>query len=74
MQPTKPSLSPVARPSVRVTPPYSTGKVSIGLLYVPVQPWTPSRDAYNLQTALLSRSVGRGPVASRLFGFLRNFV
>lgn len=67
MQPTKP---PVGRP----TPPYDTGKVKIGLTYVPAQPWSPSRDAYNLQTALLSRAEGRGPVASRLFSFLRNFV
>lgn len=67
VHPTKP---PVSRP----TPPYDTGKVKIGLAYVPAQPWSPSRDAYNLQTALLSRAEGRSPVAARLFGFLRNFV
>jgi hypothetical protein len=67
VQPTKPLL---ARP----TPPYDTGKVKIGLLYVPAQPWSPSRDAYNLQTALLSRSRGRGPVSIRLFAFLKGFV
>ena len=67
MRPTKPLVG-------RVTPPYDNGKVVIGLLYTPTQPWSPSRDAYAMQTALLSRSPGRGPVSSRLFGFLRNFV
>jgi hypothetical protein len=67
MQPTKPLLP-------RPTPPYDTGKVKIGLLYVQTQPWSPSRDAYNLQTALLSRSPGRGPVSIRLFAFLKGFV
>jgi hypothetical protein len=67
MRPTKPLVG-------RSVPPYDTGKVKIGLAYVPAQPWSPSRDAYNLQTALLSQSKGRGPIASRLFGFLRNFV
>jgi hypothetical protein len=67
MQPTKP---PVGRP----TPPYDTGKVKIGLAYVPSQPWSPSRDAYNLQTALLSPVRGRGPKASFLFGFLKGYV
>ncbi len=67
MRPTKPFVG-------RSVPPYDTGKVKIGLFYVPTQTWSASRDAYNLQTALLSRSKGRGPVASRLFGFLRNFV
>ena len=71
MSPTKPPVGPVLR---RPTPPYDTGKVKIGLAYVPAQTWSPSRDAYNLQTALLSQSKGRGPIASRLFGFLRNFV
>ena len=67
MQPTKPLLP-------RPTPPYDTGKVKIGLLYVQTQPWSPSRDAYTLQTALLSRSPGRGPVSTRLFAFLKGFV
>ena len=67
MSPTKPLVG-------RSVPPYDTGKVKIGLAYVPAQPWSPSRDAYNLQSALLSQSKGRGPIASRLFGFLRNFV
>ena len=67
MQPINPSVG-------RSVPPYDTGKVKIGLCYVRTQPWSASRDAYNLQTALLSRAPGRGPVASRLFGFLRNFV
>jgi hypothetical protein len=67
MQPTKPLLP-------RPTPPYDTGKVKIGLLYVHTQPWSPSRDAYNLQTALLSPARGRGPVSIRLFAFLKGFV
>ena len=71
MQPTKPSVQP---PVGRSVPPYNTGKVLIGLAYVPSQPWSPSRDAYNLQTALLSPVRGRGPRASRLFGFLKGFV
>lgn len=67
-------MSPTKPPVGRSVPPYDTGKVKIGLAYVPAQPWSPSRDAYNLQSALLSQSKGRGPIASRLFGFLRNFV
>jgi hypothetical protein len=67
MQPTKP-------PVRRSVPPYNTGKVKIGLAYVPSQPWSPSRDAYNLQTALLSPARGRGPVSIRLFAFLKGFV
>ena len=67
MQPTKP-------PVRRSVPPYDTGKVKIGLAYVPSQPWSPSRDAYNLQTALLSPARGRGPVSTRLFAFLKGYV
>jgi hypothetical protein len=67
MRPTKPSVG-------RPTPPYDTGKVKIGLAYVPSQPWSPSRDAYNLQTALLSPARGRGPRSIRLFAFLKGFV
>jgi hypothetical protein len=67
MQPTKP-------PVRRSVPPYNTGKVLIGLAYVPAQPWSPSRDAYNLQTALLSPVRGRGPGSIRLFAFLKGFV
>jgi hypothetical protein len=67
MQPTKP-------PVRRSVPPYNTGKVKIGFAYVPAQPWSPSRDAYNLQTALLSPARGRGPRSIRLFAFLKGFV
>lgn len=35
--------------------PYNTGKVEIGVAYVPRQRWEPSRDAYDIQTALLNR-------------------
>jgi hypothetical protein len=65
MQPTKPPVG-------RSVPPYDTGKVKIGLAYVPS--WSPSRDAYNLQTALLSPVRGRGPRSIRLFAFLKGFV
>jgi hypothetical protein len=71
MSPTKP---PVAPAMARSTPPYNTGKVKIGLAYVPAQPWSPIRDAYSLQTALLSPVRGRGPVSTRLFAFLKGFV
>ena len=67
-------MQPTNRPVARSTPPYDTGKVQIGIAYVPAQPWSPSRDAYNLQTALLSRARGRGPVSIRLFAFLKGFV
>lgn len=36
--------------------PYNTGKVVIGMAYVPRQRWEPSKDAYDLQTALLGGS------------------
>lgn len=35
--------------------PYNTGKVRIGLCYQRPLRWEPSRDAYDLQTALLDR-------------------
>lgn len=48
------------RPIVRVSTPFDTGKVKVGLCYFPVQSWSPGRDMYTLQTALLgSRSVVR---------------
>ena len=37
----------------RLVPPYDNGKVKIGLAYVLYQSWRPSRDMYDLQTALL---------------------
>lgn len=40
-------------PSQRRTPPVNTGRVRIGSRYEPVFRWEPSRDAYDLQTALL---------------------
>jgi hypothetical protein len=36
--------------------PYNTGKVVIGVAYVPRQRWEPSKDAYDIQTALLGGS------------------
>lgn len=42
--------------------PFNTGKVQIGLLYQRPFRWEPSRDAYNLQTALLEN---RHPVPAQ---------
>jgi len=67
-------MQPIKPPVGRSVPPYDTGKVKIGLAYIPSQPWSPSRDAYNLQTALLSPARGRGPKATLLFGFLKGYV
>ena len=50
----------------RSTVPYDTGKVQIGLLYFPKQSWSPSRDAFNLQTALLCSSTEQASVPRRL--------
>lgn len=74
MQPTKPPVGGSMSTVRRSVPPYDTGKVKIGLAYIPTQPWSPGRDSYDLQTALLSPVRGRGPVATRLFAFLRGFV
>jgi hypothetical protein len=41
-------------------PPFNTGKVLIGSRYEPPPQWSPSRDAYDLQTVLLE-GAGRGP-------------
>lgn len=53
-------------PTARSTVPYDTGKVQIGLLYIPKQSWSPSRDAYNLQTALLCTPTEHASVPRRL--------
>ena len=57
-------------PTSRSVTPYNTGKVKIGLLYLPKQAWSPSRGAYNLQTALISAPV----VPSLLSTFFRRFL
>ena len=67
MSPTKPLVG-------RPTPPYDTGKVKIGLLYVPGPNWSASRDSFNLQTALLSAHTIRPTPMERLSTFLRSFV
>ena len=67
MQPTKPLLP-------RPTPPYDTGKVKIGLLYVPPPNWSASRDSFALQTALLSETTIRPSFTDRLSTFFRSFV
>ena len=47
--------------------PFNTGKVLIGVAYVPRQRWTPSSDAYNLQTALLRAHEPRLTLLQRLW-------
>lgn len=67
-------MSPTKPPLTRVTPPYDTGKVKIGLLYVPPPNWSASRDSFNLQTALLSGPAIRPSFTDRLSTFFRIFV
>ncbi len=60
-------------PVRRLTPPYDTGKVRVGLAYVKYQSWQPSRDMYALQTALLGpRSSIRVTWLERLSAFFSN--
>jgi hypothetical protein len=73
MQPTKPSVGP-ARPLLRPTPPYDTGKVKIGICYTAPPNWSASRDSYNLQSALLSAHTIRPTPMERLAAFFRSFV
>ena len=56
-----PTKSPVrsGKSISRAHPPYDTGKVKIGLCYSPLSTWSPGRDAYRLQSALLARPVVR---------------
>jgi hypothetical protein len=77
MQPIKPPVGPsmASAPSfARPTPPYDTGKVKIGLLYVPPPNWSASRDSFALQTALLSDTAVRPTLSDRLSTFFRSFV
>lgn len=53
--------------------PYNTGKVQIGLCYQRPVRWEPSRDAYNLQTALLD-SRQPAPAQSELVRIWRALV
>jgi len=69
MQPTKAPSGPIQR----VLTPYDTGKVKIGLLYDARQPWSPSRDSYNLQTALIGHPAVRASFTDRLVSFFRSF-
>lgn len=62
-----PSNNPRA---ARSTVPYDTGKVQIGLLYFPKQSWSPSRDAFNLQTALLCTPTEQASVPRRMANFV----
>lgn len=50
--------------------PYNTGKVLIGVAYVPRQRWMPSRDAYAIQTALLEAHRPRQTLLQRLWSYL----
>ena len=51
-------------------PPLNTGKVRIGGSYIPPQaPWSPSRDAYDLQSALLARPGVRPSLWARLYAY-----
>lgn len=47
--------------------PFNTGKVLIGIAYVPRQRWVPSCDAYNLQSALLNHGKPRLTLLQRLW-------
>jgi hypothetical protein len=47
--------------------PYNTGKVRIGLAYVPCQRWEPSSDAYDIQTALLNVNKPRLTLGQRIW-------
>lgn len=62
-------MHPIKRPTSPSVTPYDTGKVKIGIFYVRHQPWSPSRDEYALQTALLSSQAVRGSLLSRIFRF-----
>jgi hypothetical protein len=61
------------RSAVRDHVPYDTGKVKIGLLYDPRKPWSPTRDAYDLQSALLSRPLSHDTVFERVVAWLKSF-
>lgn len=74
MQPTEAPSGPVSRPSIRVVPPYDTGKVKIGLAHIRQQSWSPDRDACLLQSALLPRPPVRETLTDRLSTFFRSFV
>lgn len=71
MMSTKPLGGP-SKPIQRLTPPFDTGKVKIGLAHVPVQSWSPGRDAYRLQSALLASSGTPLVRYGRLRSFLRS--
>lgn len=47
--------------------PFNTGKVQIGLAYIPRQRWIPSADASALQTALLRAHKPRPTLLQRLW-------
>ena len=68
MQPTNHPV--LARP----TPPYDTGKVKIGLCYVPPAARYVDSDDFAVQTALLSGPLDRPTPSKRLANFFRSFV
>lgn len=51
--------------------PYNTGRVRIGLAYVPRQRWTPSADAYRLQTALINVGKPKPSLLQRILWSLK---
>lgn len=57
-------IEPGKAVSVRSVPPYDTGRVRIGVAYVPVYRWQPDADDEFMQSVL----IGRGP---RFGGFAR---
>lgn len=61
-------------PIQRVSTPYDTGKVKIGLCYVPPSTRYTSPDAFEIQTALLSGPLNRPTLTERLLTFFRSFV
>lgn len=69
------SIKPLEpRSTGRPTPPYDTGKVKIGLCYVPPGPRYAPPDAFAIQTALLSGPLNRPTLTERLLTFFRSFV
>lgn len=63
----KPTKNPAYKPHTGPVR-YNTGKVIIGLAYVPRQRWEPSADAFRLQTALLEGKQPRPCLLKRFFG------
>lgn len=61
-------IEPGKTVSVRSVPPFDTGRVQIGLLYIPRYRWEPDSDDVLLQSALLTR--GPRPVLRVRVGWM----